>query len=95
MCTCGNSCFKTGKHHCPKPRAKSIFQTAYQDHYKEFKYEPSSYPPLRQHQYETKHFNPDHLRSNYQENYVKVESPNVNKPYSREYPPRKSMPFID
>lgn len=42
-----------------------------------------------------KHYNPDHLKSNYQENYIKLDAPNVNKSYSMEYPPRKSLPFID
>lgn len=34
-----------GKHHCPKPRIKGNFSTAYTDHYKNVKIPASKSPP--------------------------------------------------
>lgn len=85
-----------GKHQCPKPRAKGIFETSYQDHYKQFKYEGNNNPLGRQYHYEMKHYNPDQLKSNYQDTYIRKELPQgANEPYQAEPSPRRSIQFND
>lgn len=91
-------CFSSnlGKHHCPKPRVKGIFETSYQDHYKQFKYEGNNNPMARQYHYEMRHYNPDQMKSNYQETYVEKKMPtNPNEPYMPESSPRRYGSFSD
>lgn len=58
-----------GKHHCPRPRIKGNFTTSYGDHYKDIKIAPSNSPP-QQFKYEQRHYNPEALKTNYQETYT-------------------------
>jgi hypothetical protein len=75
---------------------KGIFETSYNDHYKQFKYESLNSLPPKQYHYEIKHYNPDQLKSNYQENYIKKDLPQThNDGFMPDMPPKRHVPFMD
>ena len=61
-----------GNHKCPRKQIKGEFDTSYANHYKNFTIMPlpSSKPKVV---VEDRHYNPESLRSNYQETYVEKE----------------------
>lgn len=61
-----------GKHHCPRPRIKGSFSTSYADHYKDIKIAPSNVP-RSDYKYEQRHYNPEALKTNYQDTYVPMQ----------------------
>jgi len=72
LCTCGNWINYSGNHKCPRPRIKGTFTTSYTDHYKDIKI-GSSPAPKQDYRYEPRHYNPEALRTNYQETYVPMQ----------------------
>ena len=69
LCTCGNELDNLGKHHCPRPRIKGNFSTSYADSYKNIKMTPAPLP-TQNYKYEQRHYNPEALRTSYQDTYI-------------------------
>lgn len=63
----------TGKHHCPRPRIRGNFSTSYADHYKNIKIEPGPLP-RQEYRYEQRRYNPEALKTNYQDNFTPVQA---------------------
>lgn len=60
----------------PNQQIRGIFETSYNDHYKNIKVTPS--PILKQdYKYEQRHYNSDVLRTSYQNTYIPKEMNNL------------------
>jgi len=68
LCSCGTFYFDSGKHKCPTKRIVGDFQTSYNNHYKNYIVNTLPYHP--KHNYNERHYNPETLRTNYQETYI-------------------------
>lgn len=60
-----------GSHKCPRQQLKGDFDTSYANHYKNFTVAPQIVKP--RHVVEERHYNPESLRTHYQEAYVERE----------------------
>lgn len=69
-----------GKHHCPRPRVKGNFSTSYADSYKDIKIvQPTA--PRPEYKYEQRHYNPEAMKTSYQDTYIKPSQPaNMDSP---------------
>lgn len=60
-----------GKHKCPREYVKGDFQTSYASQYKDYKV--VTVPQQEKYRYSERHYNPEVLRTNYQETYLPLE----------------------
>lgn len=75
MCTCGSNIKNVGKHHCPRPRIKGTYTTSYSSHYQNMP-QLQKPPPQPEYQYQQRHYNPEDMRTSYQNTFTgeKVQS---------------------
>lgn len=88
LCTCG-------RHRCPKPNIKAIYETTYKDHYRLFKTPKYSLSAIVDHTApEQSHYNPADLISNYRADYVKQDLEKAqNRSLIIETPTKRSIKF--